>query len=146
MRERRRVSWRWAAYVWSAPSTLLGLGIALVALAGRGKLRLRDGVLEVQGAVPRWLLRAAPLAGGAAAMTLGHVVLGQDDACLRRTRAHERVHVRQCERWGPFFLPAYGLASFWALLRGGHVYRDNWFERQAVKEATNTRVRPGDLR
>ena len=44
-------------------------------------------------------------------MTLGHVVLGRSAAALAETRAHERVHVTQCERWGPFFVPAYAASS-----------------------------------
>ena len=64
-------------------------------------------------------------------MTLGHVVLGRDQASLDRSRAHERVHVRQAERWGPLFLPAYLAASVWSLLRGRHYYQDNCFEREA---------------
>jgi hypothetical protein len=64
-------------------------------------------------------------------VTLGHVVLGRDRECLDQTRAHERAHVRQCEQWGPLFLPAYLLASIWARVRGGELYYDNWFERQA---------------
>ena len=64
-------------------------------------------------------------------MTLGHVVLGRDRASLERSRGHERVHVRQCERWGPLFLPAYGMASLIVKLRGGDAYRDNPFEREA---------------
>ncbi len=126
--------WRWVAYLWSAPTTALGLGIVVIALLSKGTFRVHDGVIEVSGGFPRFLLRVLPLRGGVAALTLGHVVVGRDDRCLRRTRAHERVHVRQCERWGPFFLPAYVLASGWALLCGGHVYHDNWFERQAVRE------------
>ncbi len=66
-----------------------------------------------------------------AAITLGHVVLGRDNATLASTRAHERVHVRQCERWGPCFLPAYVIGSLLALARGGHFYRDNPFEQEA---------------
>jgi hypothetical protein len=54
---------------------------------------------------------------------------------LVRTRAHERAHVRQAERWGPFFLPAYFLASVLVAARGGHYYRDNRFERDAVDVA-----------
>jgi hypothetical protein len=68
------------------------------------------------------------------AMTLGHVVLcvdAIDDGCL----AHELNHVRQYERLGPFFLPAYGLASLWAAARGRHYYRDNAFERAAAKDS-----------
>jgi len=64
-------------------------------------------------------------------MTLGHVVLGRDELLLDLTRDHERVHVRQCERWGPLFIPAYLLASLWVKLRGGRPYEDNPFEREA---------------
>jgi hypothetical protein len=41
------------------------------------------------------------------AITLGHVVLATTESALKKTRSHERVHVRQYERWGPFFIPAY---------------------------------------
>ena len=60
-----------------------------------------------------------------------HVVLGRDETLLDLTREHERVHVRQCERWGPLFLPAYLLASVLVFLRGGRAYLDNPFEREA---------------
>jgi hypothetical protein len=66
-------------------------------------------------------------------MTLGHVILGVDGSALDANRRHELAHVRQCERWGPFFLPAYGLASLWAWARGGHYYRDNAFEVDAER-------------
>jgi hypothetical protein len=68
-------------------------------------------------------------------MTLGHVVLGLNQKALADTRAHERVHVRQCERWGPLFLPAYGLASAVAWARGQDAYRENRFEREAYRAA-----------
>jgi hypothetical protein len=91
-----------------------------------------DGVIEAHGPLLRWFLtRLGPVPGGIAAITLGHVVLGRDAQTLQETRSHERVHVRQYERWGPFFLPAYAAASVWALARGGHAYFDNWFEREA---------------
>jgi hypothetical protein len=64
-------------------------------------------------------------------MTLGHVVIGRDRDCLDHSRAHERIHVRQAERWGPLFIPAYLLASLFAKLRGRDAYRDNPFEREA---------------
>lgn len=66
-----------------------------------------------------------------AALTLGHVVLGQDRDCLDRTRLHEHVHVRQYERWGPAFLPAYFLSSAIVWWRGGNFYFDNMFEKEA---------------
>ena len=65
------------------------------------------------------------------AITLGHVVLGLDTACLDGARAHEQVHVRQYERWGPLFVPLYLASSGWQWLRGGCPYRDNHFERDA---------------
>ena len=64
-------------------------------------------------------------------MTLGHVVLGRNARALEVTRAHERVHVRQYESWGPFFLPAYFLAGACALVMGRHPYFDNRFELEA---------------
>jgi hypothetical protein len=97
-----------------------------------GKAALVHGVLEVHGGAAAFVLRhLVLLRGGASAMTLGHVVLGRDRECLAWTRAHERVHVRQYERWGPLFLPAYALGSVLALARGRHYYRDNPFEREA---------------
>ena len=69
------------------------------------------------------------------AMTLGHTILGQTEAALDITRDHEHVHVRQYERWGPFFIPAYFAASFYAWFNGGDMYRDNAFEKQAYDEA-----------
>jgi hypothetical protein len=122
---------RLASYLWCAPSTLLGCAAALLAFPG-GRLRIVDGVLEAHGPAIAWALRSlVPLAGGAAALTLGHVVLGVSARALARSRAHERVHVRQYERWGPFFIPAYLAASVWMWLAGRDPYYDNRFERAA---------------
>ena len=73
-------------------------------------------------------------------MTLGHVVIAQDLRSLNFTREHERVHVRQYEHWGPFFIPAYLLASLYARVTGKHPYFDNPFEREAFGRA----LRGGD--
>ena len=67
----------------------------------------------------------------ALAMTFGHIVFGQSISALDITRAHERVHVRQYERWGPLFLPAYFIASFYQFARKRDPYRDNPFEVEA---------------
>lgn len=125
------------AYLWAAPTSLLGLLLAGAARLTGGRAHLHSGVLEVSGGVVGWLLRhAVPLAGGAAALTLGHVVLGRSPEALERTRTHERAHVRQCERWGPLFVPAYLMASGWAVLRGRHAYTDNWFESCAHRDVS----------
>lgn len=124
---------RGARYAWSLPNTALGAVLAAAAIASGGKVAIVAGVLEAHGGVVAFVLRRmVPLHGGASAMTLGHVVLGRDGVCLDRTRAHERAHVRQCEQWGPLFLPAYLAASVIAALGRGHYYRDNWFEKEAV--------------
>lgn len=104
--------------LWAAPGSLLGL-----ALAPFFRRRfIRRGVLLCEGATwPRklgWRYRA---------ITLGHVVLAVDELD-DHTFQHELVHVRQYEHWGPLYMPAYVLASVMALLRGGHLYRDNRFE------------------
>jgi hypothetical protein len=108
----------------------------------RGRVLVVGGVLEVSGPAVRWALtRLVPLRGGAIAITLGHVVLGRDARALDETRAHERVHVQQYERWGPFFVPAYIAASVWAVARGGHFYFDNVFEREAMASCTAAPLR-----
>ena len=80
-----------------------------------------------------------PFSGAVAAITLGHVVLGVSLDALTATRAHERAHVRQFERWGLLMLVLYPLAGLWVWLRGGHPYRDNWFERDARAAETAAR-------
>ena len=120
-------------YAWAAPTTALGL---IVVLAGLWRVRvcIVDGVIEAHGPALAWLLsHCTPIRHGVAALTLGHVVIGRDSWSLESTRAHERVHVRQCEAWGPLFVPAYLWASLWATLRGGNFYYDNWFEVEAAR-------------
>lgn len=127
-------------YAWAGPNTLIGLLLTALILLGRGTTHAIGGVIEVHGPLASFLLRRCTLLeGGAAALTLGHVVLGRDESALEATRSHERVHVRQYERWGPAFLPAYAVASLWALARRAGAYRGNHFERQAVERSV-TRV------
>ncbi len=119
-------------YLWAFPTTLLGLLFVPLALISGGGMSMVTGALEIHGGLVAFFLRRCTLLrGGASAMTLGHVVLGRDQQLLAATRDHERVHVRQCERWGPFFLPAYGIASLVAWLQRKNPYLDNMFEREA---------------
>ena len=118
------------AYAWALPNTLVGLALVPVVLATGGRVRVERGAVELHGGFARFFLRKC-LMVNAAALTLGHVILGQDLDCLDRARDHEHVHIRQYERWGPLFLPAYFLSSFLAWRRGGHYYFDNRFEREA---------------
>ena len=135
-------------YLWSSPNSLVALTLALPLwllsrMLGRptasepAALRWHTGVLEASGGLIASVLRRAPTSGtlrrpgGAAALTLGHVVFAVDRRTADRTRRHERVHVRQYERWGPLFLPAYLLATWSATRRGESGYYANRFEREA---------------
>lgn len=126
-------------YLWVLPTTAVGLLFLLPTLLTGGRGQWVDGVLELHGGFTTWFLRRATAlvmrSGGASAMTLGHVVLGIDAAALSRTRRHERVHVRQCQRWGALFLPAYALSSIIQWCRGRDAYWDNRFEREAYAKA-----------
>ena len=68
---------------------------------------------------------------GFGAITLGHMVVGIDQAMLCVLRAHEHAHVRQYKQWGLFFLPAYALSSLWQVVNGRSAHASNFFERQA---------------
>ena len=119
------------AYAWAAPWSLVGLAVALPALLLGAHARLVAGALEVSGG---WLGRRAARGVGpfnVLAITLGHVVLGSSAGMLQQLRDHERVHVRQYERWGLLFVPLYLADSLWQALQGRHPYRDNRFERPA---------------
>lgn len=129
---------RCARILWAAPNSLIGLLLALLFLLAGAQLRRVDGVLEVA------LDRRHPPASKArrarrlrlpfTAITFGHVVLGVSAQDLDRLRPHEKVHVRQYERWGPLFLPAYLLAGAWQWLRGRRAYWDNPFEVAARRD------------
>lgn len=126
-----RMAARVMAYSWAAPTTAVGLFAGAVTLASGGRAQFREGALEFHGGFSRWMLRRL---AGAWAMTLGHVILGRDTWALDVCRKHEQAHVRQVEIWGPVFLPAYLMCSFWEWTRRGegrHFYYDNYFERDA---------------
>ncbi len=117
---------RWALWLWASPNSLIGLALGLLLLPLGAHMRFVDGVLEIcalrQRPRHRWPF---------AAITFGHVIVGTHAQELERLRAHEQVHVRQCERWGPLFLPAYLLAGAWQWVRGRSAYWDNPFEVEA---------------
>lgn len=122
---------RVVGYLWALPVTLVGVAAALAGRLGGARLSWRAGVLEAAGGPLGPLLRRGYPPMAIAAITLGHVVLAQAQDDLDRTRVHERVHVRQFERYGPLFPLLYVGASLAARCRGGDLYRDNWFEREA---------------
>ena len=123
-------------YVWAAPYSAVGLALGLTALPFGASVRIRSGVLEFGGGLAGSWVSRLPAPFAFSAITFGHVVLGIDHATLALVRTHEQVHVRQYERWGPFFIPAYLLSSLVQLLRGRNPYRDNYFEREAYAKAS----------
>lgn len=127
----RRNALRLAAYLWTAPNTVLGAVAGLVFLCFGGQVCLVGGVAEFHGGLVGRLVACLPVGVRFSAITFGHVILAVGQAELCAVRCHERVHVRQYERWGPFFLPACGLSSLWQLLCGRRLYRDNCFEKEA---------------
>jgi hypothetical protein len=119
--------------LWASPWSAVGLAIGALGLVTGGHVQARCGVLEFYGGAVTKLLECMPI--HPIAVTLGHVVLGRVAAGLDVCRTHELVHVRQYERWGPLFIPAYLACSLVIWLRGGDAYRDNPFEREAYAVA-----------
>lgn len=122
---------RIARYGWAAPYSLLGLSLGAIAMLFGATARVASGAVEIGGGLlGRWFRRLPPRCSFAA-ITFGHVILGLDHTTLAQLREHEQVHVRQYERWGPLYVPAYLVSSLVALMRGENPYRDNHFEKEA---------------
>ena len=128
--------------LWASPYTLFGLFVGCLGLMTGGKFHKSVGALEFHGGAVSWFLKRIPI--GPSAMTLGHTIIGLTKSDLDRTRDHEMVHVRQYERWGILFVPAYLIASLIAYLQGKNYYRDNSFEVEAYS-TTYTEPRPDDM-
>ena len=121
--------------IWAMPNSLIGLALALIPLLAGGRARLSAGALEVtyrdgEAGCGR-SVRRLPFR----AIVFGHVILAVTREELATISAHERVHVRQYERWGPLFLPAYLLSGAWQWLHGRDAYFDNYFEVQAREQS-----------
>jgi hypothetical protein len=129
-----RILWR---CVWAAPATAIGLALAGIACLLGATARIEQGVLEVAGGRLAKGIDFLPCSMRILAITFGHVVLGVSHGGLAEARDHEHAHVRQYERWGVLFFPLYLGSSGAQLLRGGHPYHDNAFERQACHAAAS---------
>ena len=115
--------------IWTLPNTLLGMTFGLLGLLFGGRIQFVRGCVEFYGGLVAWILRRLP--NNPAAMTIGHTIIGRTDFDLLVARDHEHVHVRQYERWGILFIPAYFLASGWMWWKGKNPYWDNPFEVEA---------------
>ena len=121
------------AVIWTLPNSLLGLGFGMFGLCFGTRVQRHSGCLEFYGGLIRAFLRRVPPGGSSSAMTIGHVIFGQDRRTLDIVREHEQVHVRQYERWGPLFIPAYLACSAWLWIRRCDPYLDNPFEIEAYR-------------
>lgn len=119
---------------------MLGLAIGGLGLITGGHVERHRGCMEFHGGFVNVFLTR--IAGGVAAMTLGHSILGISTSALRTVRDHEQVHVRQYERWGPMFIPAYLASSIIAWAQGKRAYLDNAFEIEAYRLSDPHRSRP----
>jgi hypothetical protein len=132
----RRFAWIYVA--WALPVSLLALPLLPLAIH-RANWRICNGALEITSPALSWFLRGPwfrALAGGSgfAAATIGHVIVARDAHCMSACRTHERVHVRQCARWGPLFPFVYIAAGLWVALKKRNwnaYYQDNPFEIEA---------------
>jgi hypothetical protein len=115
--------------LWAAPLTAFGVVPALAVWLARGCVCWREGALDVHGPLASVVLRWPGL--NFSAVTIGHIIIARDARCCASAGAHERVHVRQGERWGPLFPFAYCGAGLWQVLQGKRFYWDNPFEVEA---------------
>ncbi|GAB5407213.1 MAG: hypothetical protein Aurels2KO_54440 [Aureliella sp.] len=125
--------WKCLLIIWAGPNTFVALLIAVANCATGGRLRLRRGALESFGGVVAKGIRRFPTGPQTAGVTLGHMIFGQTARGLEAVTNHERVHVKQYERLGPFFLPTYFFLSARAWWRGQDPYMDNPLEIEAYK-------------
>jgi hypothetical protein len=110
-------------FVWTLPNTLLGLVAGALTFQ---RPRVVQGALVFDRG-PRGLT-AVMRAFDRAAMTVGYVIVSSapvEGTLLR----HEQHHIRQYERWGPFFIPVY------LLLAIPYGYRHHPMELAAMRAA-----------
>ena len=122
--------------IWASPYSAIGILVGCLGVALGGRMRFREGAIACYAGLAAILVRNLPTGKHTAGFTLGHVILGQNAEGLDSVCDHERVHVRQFERWGPLMGPAYLLASAWMWLAGKDAYRDNPFEVEACSVPT----------
>lgn len=128
-------------WLWASPASFIGICAAASGFVTGGTIRRVGPTWEVWGGVVTRLLSSRWIR--ARGMTLGHVILGTSPNDLDVVRSHEWVHVRQYERWGPFFIPTYLACSAYLYLCGRDGYLDNPFEVEAYdddrrRESTTT--------
>jgi hypothetical protein len=122
------------AYAWASPYSLIGLLWGLLAVLSGAKTHVHEGTLEITGGrTGKWYAKTFRKRH-ITTITLGHVILSKNESCLHDLRLHEKVHVKQYEKWGVLFAPAYFISSIVQIIRGRNPYLDNVFEIAAFKK------------
>ena len=124
----------WFSVLWASPYSCFGLIVGLIGCLTGGGVQRRGPSLEFHGGVVNAFLKYC-CGPWVSAITFGHTILGRNRQVLDQCREHEWVHVRQYQRWGPFFGPAYVCSSVYVWFQGKCAYRDNHFEREAYDNA-----------
>ena len=82
-------------YCWVLPVSCIGIMLIPFVIGSGGAVSLAAGVIEAEGGILPFLLSRLRPHFTIDAITIGHVILGQNRESLMRCRNHERVHVRQ---------------------------------------------------
>ncbi len=120
-----------ARYLWAFPASCIGLLIVPLVMISGGTIAFCAGIIEAEGGILAVILSGIFSRFRIDAITFGHVVLGRSPESIVRCRAHERIHVRQYEKWGPIFPFLYLFSSAVAIVRGEDPYLNNIFEQEA---------------
>lgn len=120
--------------VWTLPNTLVGLVLGLLSFAWPWWHKCGALVFESDRG-----FRKLHSKRGYVAITFGHVIITEPTPDERLMR-HEFAHVRQYEKWGPFYMLAYGFFWLKLSLEGKDGYRDNPFEKEAREAEDNPSV------
>ena len=113
----------WLGFLWTLPNTAIGVVLGVFTFQvprGAGGVLIFD---RSQRGITRLMPRF-----NRGAMTVGHVILSSQPV-VGTLLAHEMHHVRQYDRLGPFFIPAY------FLLAAGYGYRRHPMEVSARRAA-----------
>jgi hypothetical protein len=129
----RNVLVRLPRYLWAAPCSIVGLVFVGFAVFFGAKAQVREGTLQVTGGRLATSISRLPTRLRILAFTNGHVIFAISQGAMDTYRAHELVHVRQYERWGPLFPILYLGSSLVQRWKGRDPYFSNRFEREARK-------------
>lgn len=125
--------WLFIKIAWAAPTSLIGL---LMALLGAKPYRVIRG--QVWQWRSSWGLWAWLNGKNFIATTLGNIsIVSPDWIDNETTQKHEAIHTAQAYILGPLFLPFYAICSLVTKMNGGDLYWDNALEDYAYRHESD---------